>query len=96
MACGAALVTTDTGGSRDFARHDESALVYEPGDVEGLANGVEKVLVDDELWSRLSAAGVEVAAEFSWERSESLLEATLLEQVRGSGPTGPRDLRKVS
>ncbi len=37
MACGAALVTTDNGGSRDYAFHGETALVVPPGDVDGLA-----------------------------------------------------------
>ena len=33
MACGAALVTTDNGGSRDYALHGETALVAPCGDV---------------------------------------------------------------
>ena len=38
MACGAALVTTDNGGCRDYAFHDETALVAAYGDVDALSH----------------------------------------------------------
>ena len=42
MACRSALVTTDTGGSRDYAIHRETALVSPPKDVEGQADNLSR------------------------------------------------------
>ena len=44
MACGAALVTTDNGGSRDYALHGETALVGAYGDVAALSEHVITLL----------------------------------------------------
>lgn len=46
MACGCAVVTLDTGGSRDFARDGVTALVAEQGDLDGLAANLVAVLRD--------------------------------------------------
>lgn len=77
MACGAALVTTDNGGSREYARHDDTALVAPPGDVEGLAGHVVSLLEDDDLCVRIATAGRELVQQFDWERSTDRLEAFL-------------------
>jgi len=39
MACGAALLTYDNGGCRDYARDGETALVARRRDVDDLARG---------------------------------------------------------
>ncbi len=57
LACGAALVTTDTGGSRDYAVHDETALVSTPRDATSLAENVIRLLRDVELRGRLARNG---------------------------------------
>lgn len=76
MACGAALVTTDTGGSRDFADHEVSALVSEPGDADALLANLLRVLRDDELRLQLAESGMERAAEFDWPGTARILETT--------------------
>ena len=77
MACGAALVTTDCGGSRDYARPDETALVVPAGDVAGLADSVEALLDDADRRGALAAAGARAAMRYDWECSAELLEAFL-------------------
>ncbi len=47
MESGCALVTTDNGGSRDYAIPERTALVSEPGDAVALAHGVVTLLRDD-------------------------------------------------
>ncbi len=76
MACGAALVTTDCGGSRDYADHDRTALVVEPGDAESLAEAISQLLNDEERRVALARSGHDfVHQTFAWDRSAAALEA---------------------
>ena len=78
MACGCALVTTDNGGSRDYARHDETALVVSPGDGLGLADAAEQLLRDDERRERLAATGARLVRDrFDWDNTAAVLEGHL-------------------
>jgi glycosyltransferase involved in cell wall biosynthesis len=78
MACGCALVTTDNGGSRDYAADGETALVVLPGDALGLAAAAERLLRDDARRARLARAGTElVRRRFDWDNTAALLEPRL-------------------
>jgi glycosyltransferase involved in cell wall biosynthesis len=77
MACGAALVTTDCGGSRDYAVPDETALVVRAGDAEGLVDRVEQLLDDDARRTALAKCGADSVFTFDWARSGRLLEEFL-------------------
>jgi glycosyltransferase involved in cell wall biosynthesis len=77
MACGAALVTTDNGGSRDYAVHGETAWVVPPGDHQGLADGIEALVTDERRRSRLAAAGERAVRRFDWAEGAATLEAHL-------------------
>jgi glycosyltransferase involved in cell wall biosynthesis len=77
MACGAALVTTDNGGSRDYADDERTALVVPSGDAGALAAAVRRLLDDDVLRLRLAEAGRARAAGFRWERTGATLDANL-------------------
>jgi glycosyltransferase involved in cell wall biosynthesis len=74
MACGCALVTTDNGGSRDYAHHEDTALVAPPGDAEGLARHVVRLLDDDALRQRIATAGNRYVERFDWDRAAAELE----------------------
>jgi glycosyltransferase involved in cell wall biosynthesis len=78
MACGAALVTYDNGGCRDYARDGETALVARRRDVADLAAKLERVASDPALRARLAAAGSEfVRSAFEWGRAVTRLEEIL-------------------
>lgn len=77
MACGAALVTTDNGGSRDYAQHGETALVAPYGDVDTLTDHVVALLDDDDRRVAIATAGREYVERFDWDRSAERLEAFL-------------------
>jgi glycosyltransferase involved in cell wall biosynthesis len=77
MACGCALVTTDNGGSRDYAFHGETALVAPTGQVEALADHIEELLVDDDRRLRLARAGLEFVKGYDWDESGRRLESFL-------------------
>jgi L-malate glycosyltransferase len=78
MACGAALVTYDNGGCRDYARDGETALVARRRDVADLAAKLERLATDPALRARLAAAGSEfVRGAFEWGRAVKRLEEIL-------------------
>jgi glycosyltransferase involved in cell wall biosynthesis len=68
MAAGAPTVLTSGNGFEAFAAHEENALVVSPGDATALAEAVLRLLGDNELRSRLAAAGRETAAQFAASR----------------------------
>lgn len=78
MACGAALVTTDTGGSRDYAFPDTNALVVPPQRPDCLADAVDRMLQDRELRIRLAQRGREDVQRFQWQTACESLERVLL------------------
>ena len=57
LASGAALVTTDTGGSRDFAIHETTALVCPPGASGAMACHVLELLEQPKRRAELAANG---------------------------------------
>jgi glycosyltransferase involved in cell wall biosynthesis len=76
MACGAALVTYDNGGSRDYARDADTALVAPRRDVERLAACLARMATDAPLRAQLAAAGQAfVTSAFDWDRAVDRLEA---------------------
>jgi glycosyltransferase involved in cell wall biosynthesis len=77
MACGCALVSTDNGGSEDYAVPGETALVARPGEAGALARHVETLLRDAPLRTRLAAAGAGFVRRFDWDRAAAELEAHL-------------------
>jgi glycosyltransferase involved in cell wall biosynthesis len=83
MACGAALVTYDNGGCRDYARDGETALVARRRDVEDLAAKLERVASDDALRARLAAAGrAFVTTAFDWDGAVTRLETLFASATR--------------
>lgn len=89
MACGAALLTYDNGGCREYARDGETALVARCRDVSDLTARLERLARDAPLRARLAAAGrAHVTTAFDWGRAVERLE-TLLGATRwASGPGG--------
>src|SRR3989454_6288843 len=90
MACGAALVTYDNGGSRDYARDGETALVARRRDVADLAARLERLAADEPLRARLAAAGTAfVTGAFDWERAVTRLEGLFARSAAGGGGLAP-------
>jgi glycosyltransferase involved in cell wall biosynthesis len=78
MACGAALVTYDNGGCRDYARDGETALVARRRDVGDLAVKLERLAADPALRARLAAAGSAfVRSAFQWGPAVRRMEEVL-------------------
>ena len=81
MACGAALVTTDTGGSWDYAVDGKTALVSQPRQQEQLADNLTRILNDEVLRNRLAENGCQKIREFSWEANSLRLEKLFKESL---------------
>ena len=73
-ACGCSIVATDSGGIRDFAEHDVTALLSPGGRPEALAKNLCLLLADDNLRIRLARAANDRIKQFTWERASRLLE----------------------
>lgn len=85
MASGCALVTTDNGGSREYAHPDRDALVVPPADPDSMVAAVARLLDDHRLRHRLAETGAETARSFRWEKAGEQLEALLLSYLADPG-----------
>jgi len=78
MACGTPVVTTDCGGVLEYAEDSLNCLVVPVANPEAMAEGIRKILDDDDLALRLSQAGRKTACRFTWgdmvTKFESLLD----------------------
>jgi glycosyltransferase involved in cell wall biosynthesis len=85
MACGAALVTYDNGGCRDYARDGETALVAPRRDVDALVAGLLRLGTDETLRARIAAAGTAwVTTAFDWDRAVARLAALFQQTHAGA------------
>jgi glycosyltransferase involved in cell wall biosynthesis len=78
MACGAALLSTDIPGVRDYARPGDTAVLVPVGDPPAMAAALLELIRDVDARSALACRGAAViAGEFTWSHSCDLLEQTL-------------------
>jgi glycosyltransferase involved in cell wall biosynthesis len=57
MACGVPVISTRVSGIPELIEHGADGLLVEPGDIAAIADGIERLLRDPELASRLGRAG---------------------------------------
>ncbi|MFB3879884.1 MAG: glycosyltransferase [Armatimonadota bacterium] len=83
LACAIPLVTTDNGGCREYAVHEQTALVVPPGDVDALASAIKRLLNDQALAGRLRDNGLRLVREkfAGWERSARRFEEIVSGQL---------------
>ncbi len=81
LMCGAALVATDVGGHREFAIHEETALLSPPRSPEALAKNISRLIREPELRLRLARAGHLYVQQFTWGRAVSLFERVIREEL---------------
>jgi glycosyltransferase involved in cell wall biosynthesis len=67
MGCGVPVVAASIGQIADVVRHEETGLLYAPGDLDGLTNACHRLLADPPLRQRLGrAAAAHVHGQFTW------------------------------
>lgn len=79
MACGCALATTDSGGVRDYAKHEETALLSPPKDPEALSNNIIRLISDAAFRINMAKKGFAFIQNSSWEKAANKLEKVLIE-----------------
>jgi glycosyltransferase involved in cell wall biosynthesis len=67
MAQGTPVVTSAGTATEELA--EGAGILVDPRNVDGLAAAIERVLTDDELAARMSAAGLDRAATYTWDRT---------------------------
>ncbi len=77
MMCGCSVAASDNGGHREFAIHNKTALVFEPGNVQQMKDSLTKLINDRELRFRLAYSGNEFIKTFTWESSVNKFEKAL-------------------
>ncbi len=77
MACGAAVVMTDSGGNRDYARPGHNCLVIPPRQPGLAADAVLSLLEDGRMRAVLRKNGLQTARETTWEAVLDRFEASL-------------------
>jgi glycosyltransferase involved in cell wall biosynthesis len=82
MARGRPVVATGRGGSGEYLRDGENALLFEAGDAVGLAACVRRLADDRDLRRRLVASGLETAPL----HTEDQLNTAVLREVEAAGP----------
>lgn len=104
LASGVPLVTTDNGGCREYAIHEETALIVPPDDHEAMAAAIARLRADPELCGRLVENGLRAVRErFSWDNATDGFETELRkllqqapEPVSGrDAPLRPPEVRPV-
>ncbi len=83
MASGLPVISTANGGQGEFLRDGENALIFSPDECEQLADQLERLLSDDDLFRKLSQEGRSTVEEqFSFTRYVDELEELLISTVR--------------
>jgi glycosyltransferase involved in cell wall biosynthesis len=73
MACGCAVITSDSGGINEYAIKDSNCLIFEPRNEDELSACLIKLINDKQLRKNLVASGIPSAQKFSWQKSASQL-----------------------
>lgn len=78
MACGLAVVSTATGGNKEFLIDGENCLIFPPNDYEALSNRINRLISDPHLRKKLFLAGRKMVEErFDIRRTIDKLEESL-------------------
>jgi len=77
MACGTACVLTNVGGVPDYTIPGQTALVLEPGEVEGLASKLVDLLQNKERRLKMAEAGLKHVKKFTWDETARRFEEFL-------------------
>ena len=86
MACGCALVTTANGGSAEYARDGETAVVC-GASADDMAEALAELARDDARRARLATNGARFVERFRWSSSAARLEELVTGRLARGDPT---------
>lgn len=85
MASGLPIITTSTGGSRDWI--SGNGVIVAMHDAESIARAIESYLVNPQLWQEHSNNSRKIAKRFTWESSASQYRSLYHEIVKSPRST---------
>lgn len=84
MACGCAVAASNVGGNSELVRHMETGMLFEAGDVDGLADALARLIASADLRRSMAAAACdEMRRRYSLEASAECM-AGIYEEVMGT------------
>ena len=69
MASGLPLVTSNRHGINDYSEHGVTGFKYDPMDDKGFADGIRRLLSDDQLRKTMGKHNIEISRQFTVEKS---------------------------
>ena len=69
MSCGACVITTDTGGTKDIVIDKENAIYIKKHSIKDIVEKAELLIENSELMHKISMNGLKTAQKFSWKKS---------------------------
>jgi len=81
-ACGLPLVAVDAGAVRELCQNKRNGELCKPGDTDGIAKAIIKILTDSELQKKYSAESVEVSKLHDLKRTLKRFEEIYLEAIK--------------
>lgn len=85
MACGAAVVMSDTGGGREFATCDGVFVVSSPTDTDEFVDAIETMVNDRNLLKASQQSNLEFAGSHTWQHGIDKFAQLLSELCASSG-----------
>ncbi|MHB1651441.1 MAG: glycosyltransferase family 4 protein [Desulfitobacteriaceae bacterium] len=82
MACGTAVVATDSGGNREYTKNGGNCLLVPPSDITQITTAIYQLLTQEKERDRLARAGFQFAQPWTWRRTADKVEALLLQLSR--------------
>ncbi len=83
MACKCAVVASNVGGIPDYAIAGKTARIFEPRDIQSMAQHIIDLLDKPEELKRMSHAGYEHIINFSWSKATDRLEKVFYAELAG-------------
>jgi len=81
MACGCAVISTDTGAIREYACDGENVIIVPSNEPDQLAGALIDLLSNDEKRARLGKNASQAAQKFNWDNSTEKLEKIFLDNL---------------
>ena len=85
MAAGKPIVTSNVGAIPEILRHEENALLSQPGSVDELVQNLSRLLSDGALSERLGSAARECVRLYSWEKRVARVLEFVAAREKGPG-----------
>jgi glycosyltransferase involved in cell wall biosynthesis len=82
MAHGRPVVASDTGGIREWLRHEETGLLVRPGDARSIGNALQRLIRDKKEARRMGETGIQVARDHFSERAYLRAITEVYEEAR--------------